>query len=113
MGSIEEARYLTAIFNSETLRRRIAPRQSRGQWGARDIHKLLVNQPIPRFAENDGLHRDLVELAEHAEQVAVDVPLPDGIYFVTARQQVRAALATDGVANAIDRLVERLVVPAT
>ena len=113
VATMEEARYLTAIFNSETLRRLIAPQQSRGQWGARDIHKLLVNQPIPRFAENDGLHREVVELAEHAEQVAADVPLSDGIYFVTARQQVRAALATDGVAEAIDRLVEILVVPAT
>jgi hypothetical protein len=33
----DEARYLTAILNSETARSRVAHMQSRGQWGARDF----------------------------------------------------------------------------
>ncbi len=107
--TIEEARYLSSIFNSEILRQRIVGRQSRGQWGARDIHKLLVNQPIPRFSESAPVHQQLVGLAEQAERVAAAVALPDDLYFVTARRRIRAALASDGVASAIDQLVEGLL----
>ncbi len=104
-----EARYLTAILNSEALRRRVAPRQSRGQWGARDIDKLLVSQPIPRFAAKSNLHRELAEHAEHAERVAAAVPLPADLHFVTARRRIRDALSEDGVAGATDRLVDKLL----
>ena len=105
----EEASYLAAVLNSEALRRRIAPRQSRGQWGARDIHKLLVSLPIPRFTAKDALHRDLTQLAEHAEGVAATVPLPTELHFVAVRRRIRDALSKDGVAGAIDRVVEKLL----
>ena len=108
-STVDEARYLAAVLNSEALRQRIAHKQSRGQWGARDFHKLLVSQPIPRFAAKEPLHRDLAELAARAERVAAAVSLPDGLHFVAARRRIREALRNDGVAGEIDRLVERLL----
>ena len=44
-----------------------------------------------------------------AENVAATIPLKKGAYFVTARRQIREALAEDGVAGEIDRLVEELL----
>jgi len=108
VASVEEGRYLTAILNSETLRRRIAARQSRGQWGARHFDKLLVNEPIPRFEAGDADHAALVALAERAEAVAEAVPVPEGLYFVTVRRRIRDALVADGVGGEIDRAVARL-----
>ena len=44
-----------------------------------------------------------------AEQVAAGVAIPERVYFTTARKLIRDALATDGIARAIDRLVARLL----
>lgn len=109
VGTLAEARYLIAILNSDTLRRRVENQQARGQWGARHFDKLLLSQPIPRFAKGNPDHQQLAGLAEQAERVAAAVALPDELYFVTARRRIRAALASDGVASAIDQLVEALL----
>ena len=104
-----EALFLVAIFNSETARRRVVDRQSKGQWGARDFHKLMLELPIPRFDAAATLHNELGDAAKHAEEVAGQVPLSEGIYFVKSRRLVREALADDGVATRIDRLVATLL----
>ncbi len=44
-----------------------------------------------------------------AESVAARVPLEQGVYFTTARRQIRKALADNGVAREIDGLVEELL----
>ena len=44
-----------------------------------------------------------------AENVAATVPLKEGVYFVTARRQIRQALTEDGVAGEIDKLVEEFL----
>ena len=44
-----------------------------------------------------------------AENVAATIPLKEGVYFVTARRQIREALAEDGVAGKIDGLVGELL----
>ena len=107
--SIEEARYLTAVLNSETARERTAPLQSRGQWGARDIHKWILTLPIPRFDALYALHLELAAEAARAEQVAGAVELRERMHFVSARRDIRAALAADGVSGRIDGLVTQLL----
>jgi len=108
IGEVSEGRYLTSILNSETTRRKVAPRQSRGQWGARDFDKLLA-EAIPQFDKNNPLHAELSEAAERAETIAAAVELPEGIHFVRARKLIRDALRADGVAQKIDRLVGRVL----
>ncbi len=107
--SLEEARYLEAILNSETIRSRAASRQSRGQWGARDFAKVLIDLPIPPFDPSVALHRELTEMARVAEEVAAVVPLPHRGHFVRTRSIVRQALVENGVADKVDRLVVRLL----
>ncbi len=106
--SEEEANFLVAVINSETLRSKIAPDQSRGQWGARDFDKLLINS-IPEFDSGNALHNALAKAAETATIVAKNVELPKAIHFTRARQRIRAALRKDGIAQKIDKLVEKLL----
>ncbi|MBV8889902.1 MAG: N-6 DNA methylase [Alphaproteobacteria bacterium] len=109
LNTLAEARYLTAILNSETARSRAAEFQSRGQWGARDFDKVMFNLPIPRFDPKRRLHAALARAAERAEQIAAAVELPEGVRFQRARAMVRAALAEAGLARQIDDLVARLL----
>ena len=104
-----EGRYLLAVRNSETARRRVEHPQSRGQWGARDFDKVILSLPIPRFDPANRLHQELTAAAASAEQVAADVTLQEGMHFVRSRQLVRRALQEDGVATRIDNLVTQLL----
>ena len=57
----DEANYLLAIINSDVLRRAVSPLMSKGQYGARDLHKHLWKLPIPEFDPEQGLHVDINE----------------------------------------------------
>lgn len=104
-----EARFLVAIFNSETARARGEALQSRGQFGARHFDKVMFNLPIPRFDPANRLHIDIAEATREAETVAAAVTLPDGIKFQRARGLVRAALTEAGIGPRIDALVAQLL----
>ncbi|MCY4474893.1 MAG: N-6 DNA methylase [Chloroflexi bacterium] len=65
-----EADYLLAIINSETLYTAASPLMSKGQWGARDLQKHLWRLPIPEFDCGDSLH---VSIADAGRQAAVGV----------------------------------------
>ena len=109
MQSRAEARYLIAVLTSETARRRVAPLQARGQWGARDFDKVMWTLPIAEFDPANPLHAAIAAAGRRAEAVAATVPLKEGVYFITARRQIRQALADDGVAGKIDQLVKALL----
>ena len=107
--NLSEARYLIAVLNSEITRARVSTLQSRGQWGARDFDKVMWTLPIAEFDPANPLHAAIAAAGRRAEAVAAGVPLKEGVYFVTARRQIREALAEDGVAGEIDQLVEELL----
>ena len=107
--SDDEARYLTAILNSEEVRHRIAAMQPKGQGGARHFDNLMWELPIPDFDRRIRLHRALAAAAERAEQIAAAVPLAEGAHFTRQRRVIRDALAEAGLAARIDRLVARLL----
>lgn len=109
MTSIIEARFLCAIFNSESARARVEALQARGQFGARHFDKVIFNLPIPRFDSKVKRHRDLAAAAAEAEKIAAAVELPEGVKFQRARSLVRSALKEAGVADKIDALVAKLL----
>lgn len=45
--------------------------QSRGQWGPRDIHKKVLEFPIPRFESSKKEHVQLAELGKACSQKVV------------------------------------------
>ena len=98
----EEARYLTALLNADSLRDRIAAMQSKGQGGARHFDNLIWELPIPEFARRDPRHRRLVALAERAEAVAAAANWPAGAHFTAVRRAVRDALRAAGVQAELD-----------
>ena len=104
-----EARYLSALLNSETARARVAELQARGQWGARHFDKVMFSLPIPPFDPKNTLHQQLARAAQRAEGVASEVQLREGEHFVRARRRIRDALKEDGVADHIDQLVAELL----
>lgn len=104
-----EARYLLAIFNSETGRGRGEALQSRGQFGARHFDKVMFNLPIPRFDTAIPLHNTIAEAAREAEGIAASILLPEGVKFQRARGLIRTALTEAGVAQRIDALIARLL----
>jgi len=104
----DEARYLTAVLNSPALLAIVQPLQSLGDFGPRDFDKYVWQVPIPLYEESAALHRELVDLAVRAEQVAAGVDLPQQS-FQALRRRVRQALIADGVSGELDQVVTRLL----
>jgi hypothetical protein len=69
----------------------------------------MFNLPIPRFDPKNKLHGALADAALRAEMVAATVELPEAVRFQHARGLIREALAADGIAQRIDRLVAELL----
>jgi len=108
-SGIDEARYLTAVLNSDTLTRLVRPLQSRGEHNPRHFDKYIFRLAIPVYDPRNENHRALVELAEQAEQVAAGLDLPEsGVAFQALRRRVREALGPAGVGEAIEDAVGAL-----
>jgi hypothetical protein len=106
---LEEASYLTAILNSDVVRRNVSSLQSLGQFGARDFDKVMFTLPIPRFDPSDELHERLATLSFGAEKLAATVELDDGVRFQRARRFIREALLEAGISRQIDEAVCELL----
>lgn len=85
--SIDEARYVTAVLNSEEVNRLIKPFQSVGLQGERDIHKKPLDLPIPYFNKDRGSHTKLVQLGEEAERKAARMVSSVDVAWSLARQR--------------------------
>lgn len=107
--SEHEGRYLLAVLNSETARKRAEDLQARGQWGARHFDKVMLSLPVPPFDGSQPLHMSLSDAAAHAEHLASKVSIQTEIHFIALRRRIRAALYEDGVAERIDNLVTELL----
>jgi len=62
--SPEHAYYLASIINAPCVDRAIKPTQSRGLWGARDVHTKVLNLPVPTFDSSRKQHARLAEIGE-------------------------------------------------
>lgn len=73
-NSKQEATYLAAVLNSNTLDKMIKPHQSRGKFGPRDICRLPFEFNIPQFDLNKELHKQLSALGLKATKQATLLP---------------------------------------
>lgn len=104
-----EAEYLAAVLNSPVVDALIKPMQARGLWGPRDIHKKVLELPIPEFQADNSKHMRLAEIAG-ACQATVQQMIPtlrQEASIGRARAAVRQALK-DELAE-IDSLVKELL----
>ena len=88
--TLDEAAYLVAVLNVETVRGRVAHVQSRGQQIARDFETLFSTLPIPLSSPADAPHTGIA--AAEAERAVTAAPVDRGAAFTTARATIRAAL---------------------
>ena len=109
MSSIEEARFLEALLNSDVLLERVRPLQTRGQHNPRDFDKYVWQLPIPKFDSQHRQHRRLSELAAAAEVLAAQVELDATKRFETLRRLVRKAVRESDVGQEIESLVAAVV----
>ena len=107
----EEALYLCGFLNAPTIDKLIKPMQSRGLFGERDIHKKVLELPIPKFDPKNNIHKNLVELARIC-QIKVKRKLPelskDYAAIGKIRQMVKQELEPE-IAQ-IDRLVKQILI---
>lgn len=112
----KEADYLAAVLNSAAIDLLVKPMQARGLWGPRDIHKKVLELPIPEFSGKNKAHVRLAAIAEACEET-VQKMVPNLREFFEdtrgphaigrARSAVRSALR-DELAE-IDSLVAEIL----
>lgn len=107
--SLDEAAYITAVLNADVVLDRVRDLQPVGQRDPRHFDNLVWALPIPEFEAAEALHGDLAMAALRAAEVAKNVELPSEAHFTTKRGMIRQALADDGVAETIERLVDALL----
>jgi hypothetical protein len=110
-SDLKEANYLTSILNAPKVDELVTPMQTRGQWGPRDIHKKVLELPIPQFDVENPVHLHLAKLADQCEKKVNDW-LDRGAYgqvksIGRLRQMVRQMLK-DELAE-IDGLVQQIL----
>ena len=108
-SSEQEADYLTAILNSDSINIAIKPFQSTGLMGERDIEKKVLDLPFPSFNPEMQKHRDLASLGAQAKTKAATYV--SSILMPTSLAK-RRAMVRDHLGNImgeIDRLVKTLI----
>jgi hypothetical protein len=102
-----EAHYLCAFLNAPYVDDAIKPYQTRGQWGARHIHRRPFEVvPIPKYDPKNENHKKLAELSKECHQKVAKQTL-DGKNIGNLRGKVRKAL-TNELAE-IDSLVKNIL----
>lgn len=110
----EEAFYLSAIFNSSIPNKMMKDFQSRGLWGARDVHKKILDIYFQKFDDTNEQHLKLAELSKTAHEKAEKYTLENppqqeltatrlGRYRVEIKKHLHKEM------REIDKLVKRLL----
>jgi hypothetical protein len=107
----DEANYVAAVLNSESVNDSIKPFQSTGLLGERDIHKKVLDLPIPIYNRAVEGHRRLAEISKHALQEAASVLKSPGFPARSslARQRAFVRQNLKNTLAEIDRLVRRIL----
>lgn len=66
--NIEEAYYISGILNSASANESMKDFQSSGLFGARNIHKKILDVYFPKFDENESTHIQLAQLSQSAQE---------------------------------------------
>ncbi len=109
-----EAHYLLAIINSDALYKAVTPLMSKGQFGARDLHKHLWKLPIPEFDPGEPLHAALSNAGQTVADAAarhlthLQQTLPR-VTVTIARRELRKWLRSSPEGKVVEETVGRLL----
>ena len=111
---LKEAYYLSAFFNSTAPNEMIKDFQSRGLFGARDIHKKILDIYFPRFDKQNEAHLQLAASSETAHRKAAEFlranpPQQEltAAHLGRLRIEIKKHMETD--LQKIDSLVEQII----
>ena len=111
---LNEAYYLTAILNSSVPNLLIKDFQSKGLFGARDVHKKILDVYYPLFNPNDALHVQLAEYSKAAHEktakyIASNPPQEPltALRLGRLRTEIKKHVAQE--LSEIDKLVKELI----
>ena len=116
--TLEEAHYLAAIINSNSLAQTVQKFMPKGQFGARHLHKHLWHLPIPIYDPADHHHATLaklgsqlaIEAATHLAAIRTTRAANNKPTTITvARREFRQWLSTHPPAQQVEQLVARLI----
>jgi hypothetical protein len=101
-----EAHYLSAYVNSGYANAMIKEFQSRGLFGPRDIHKLIVKLPFPKYEKGNTAHDELSALGKACATLAANFVRSIGVQDLEARALGRArATLRDELASELEKIV--------
>ena len=111
---VQEARYLVAIVNSDSLRSAVEPLMPKGQFGARHVQKHLWKLAIPEFDKGNSLHMRLSNAGKVAgdgaalklEQLREE---RDRVTVTIARREIRKWLASSEEGREVEEAVSELL----
>jgi len=99
------------VLNAPIIDQQLKPMQSRGQWGPRDIHKKVLELPIPQFDPGNADHQRLAELGKECSEKVADWLASGGPGKIRSigrlRSMVRKMLAEE--LKEIDKLVRGIL----
>lgn len=107
--TIEEADYLAAVLNSNTVNRAIKPFQSMGLQGERDIEKKVLDLPIPLYRQASKDHARLVALSAEAHMAAAAFVAPATMQKSLARQRAAVRVHLKATLEEIDLIVRKIL----
>lgn len=111
---INEAYYLAAILNSTLPNLLMKDFQSRGLFGARDVHKKILDVYFPKFSEKNEKHLRLAELgriahektAEFLKTIDKDIKI-EGLQLGKLRVEIKKNLSQE--MQEIDEIVQEII----
>ena len=105
--SHDEADFLCAILNSPITTELVRPYMPYSK-DERHVHKHVWNLAIPEFDSNNSTHMKLVSLSKEATKLSCSIDIND-LFFVRARQVIRAEFEKSDVGSEISDIVYELI----
>ena len=111
----DEANYLLAIINSNALQEAVQPFMSKGQFGARDLHKHLWKLPIPEYDPGSQLHVEITQAGASAatgagaQLAALRKARGDRLTSTIARRELRKWLRESDEGKTVEKTVTKLL----
>jgi hypothetical protein len=112
--NLKEAYYLTAILNSTTPNLMMKDFQTKGLFGARDVHKRILDIYYPKFDAKDDKHLRIAELSKAAHETVstfLKTINPDkkveGLQLGKIRLDIKSHLSKE--MKEIDKLVKQII----
>ncbi|RVT87168.1 hypothetical protein DXV76_03525 [Rhodobacteraceae bacterium CCMM004] len=107
--SKEEAQYLSGILNSALLHQRVEHLQAEGQFGKRDLDKLMVSLDIPKFYAENNAQARIVAIVARAERIAASVEIDEPERFQAARKKISNSLIEANILAEMDIAISELM----